>query len=116
MNQSLLKRRYSVWRLLVCTATIASLTACDSHPVRPGMTEEDVFRLMGKPTLSFADKKQFVAFFDDNKECREKSVKLMIYDRSWRKDVIVGINVGGMVQCVDMVEGVAVTDFHTGKR
>lgn len=98
--------------VLTGTATVLLLVACNGDSVKPGMTEKEVVRLMGKPTASFGEKTKFGGFLDDNDKCRAKLVKVMLYDRSSRKDVIVGINGEGVVECVETADGVAVTNFH----
>lgn len=67
---------------------------------------------MGQPSLVIDDKKQFVAFLIEQAECRQKLTKVLIYDRSFLDDVIVGVDTGGTVQCVETTRGIVVSDFH----
>lgn len=99
-------------RFIVTTVAMSLLAACSDPPIKAGNAEGDVVKVMGKPSVTFGKSTEFGGFFDDNKECRKKLVKVMLYDRRWRSDVIVGVNGEGVVECVDVANGAAVTNFH----
>ena len=88
---------------------VGTSIACSDHPLRAGMSEDEVIRAMGRPTLSYEGTSQVGDWFAESKECVPKLKRILLYDRYVRDDVLVGIGVDATVLCVDTTRGTAVT-------
>ena len=97
--------------LTLSVVCLGSAVACDSHPVQVGMNENDVVKMMGKPTLAIDERQQVASLFANDPACVSKLTRVAVYDRWWRNDVVVGFDTSGIVQCVRTTIATAVTEF-----
>ena len=98
--------RRATW-LAIGFATFGAslLSGCDeSKRIRPGMREQEVIQILGKPTRILTDCRvmaDYVWLHEDRDTCLPKAAKVLFFDRLVSLDVSVTISAGGDVVCVE---------------
>jgi outer membrane protein assembly factor BamE (lipoprotein component of BamABCDE complex) len=87
-------------------SAVCSVSGCDrAKNIRPGTTEAEVQRVLGRPSWTETDRKEMPKFFfvHEVEPCLSKAVKVLLYHNWIRKDVVVSLDGQGKVLCINRV-------------
>lgn len=94
--------RSALWGRAILIAGLILCGACTDPAagLRVRMTEKEVIVLLGRPSRDVSDSRSRDFYLGDNKECAEKAVRVLVFDRLVREDVFVGLDSSAKALCI----------------
>jgi hypothetical protein len=92
---------WTSWALLVGSGLLTVAACADrAAQVTPGMRESEVRTLLGTATRSTTDRSDIEFYVGRHTPCARAAVKVLVFERWLRLDVMIGVSADGKVACV----------------
>ena len=88
--------------ILIVLVGCAGLACNGAAQIQKNMSEQEVRRILGKPTVVETEQKYMDGYFfsADREECVSRATKVLFYEHWWRKDVSISLDGQGRVLCL----------------
>lgn len=95
-----------LWLAPLLIIGLLAISACadGASRIRPGMGEDEVKKILGAPSRSTSDRQDIKFYVGENAKCAKLAAKVLVLERRFREDVMVGLGSDGKVLCVERAE------------